>query len=262
MSHDLGTLLDGLASADRAVRDGWAYAELAEGIESGRFDDERPRIRAAALTHLESDEVQARSFAPLMMTWLVITGDRDRAVFDAVARWYPAESDTRGHDDRLGWLHAVAHGADYLGECARAGIATGPQVLDLLAARLLGPGPAWRDQEDARIAHAAVLALGRCTEAEAAAWLDPVIAALDTLEEAADDQQDPGRPPAWLHNTNATCASLYVALAEQPRDGEDDAQVDHADVARAALVRVMSRMTPWLVMPRAGRVASAETPGQ
>ena len=132
----------------------------------------------------------------------------------------------------------------------------------MLAARLLGPGPAWRDQEDARVAHAAVNALGRCSEAEAAAWLDPVTAALAAREETAGALQEAGRPPAWLHNTDATCASLYVALTEQPRDGEADAHVGHADVARTALVRVVSSMTPWLVKPRAGRTASAETPGQ
>lgn len=250
MSHDLSVLLDGLASPDPAVRDGWAYAELAEGTESGRFAEEWPRIRAAALAHLESADVQARTFAPLMLTWLVAAGDRDRGAFDAVARWYPAESDTRGFDDELGWLHAVAHGADYLGECARAGIATGPQVLDLLAARLLGPGTAWRDQEDARVDHAAVIALGRCSEADATAWLDPVITALDTFETAADGEQETGRPPSWLHNLYATCASLYVALSEQPRDGEEDARVDHADATCAALVRILSRMTPWLLRSR------------
>lgn len=250
MSHDLQVLLDGLASADPVVRDGWAYSELAEGIEGGRFAGDWPRIRAAALAHLESADVQARTFAPLMLTWLVAAGDRDRDAFDAVARWYPAESDTRGYTDRLGWLHAVAHGADYLGECARAGIATGSQVLDLLAARLLGPGQAWHDQEDARVAHAAVVALGRCTANEASAWLGPVATALDAFEEAVDDEQATGRPPAWIHNTYSTCTSLYVALSEQPRDGEDNARIDHADATRAALARIVSRMTPWLVMPR------------
>lgn len=89
--HDLRQLLDGLASSDPAVRDGWAYAELAEGIESGRFDGQWPTIRAAARDHLTSDAVQARTFAPLILAWLVDAGDRDRDAFTAVAAWYPAE---------------------------------------------------------------------------------------------------------------------------------------------------------------------------
>lgn len=156
MLHGLQQLLDGLASPDPAVRDGWAYSELAEGIEGGRFEQDRLQIRTAALEHLGSAQVKARTFAPLILAWLIDAGDRNRGAFEAVARWYPAEVDTRGYDDRLGWLHAVAHGADYLGDCAQAHIATRPQILSLLAARLLGPGPAWHDQEGARVAHAAV----------------------------------------------------------------------------------------------------------
>ncbi|MGW5030708.1 DUF2785 domain-containing protein [Streptomyces nigra] len=30
----------------------------------------------------------------------------------AFSAWYPQERDTPGWDDSLGWLHAVAHGAD------------------------------------------------------------------------------------------------------------------------------------------------------
>jgi hypothetical protein len=33
----------------------------------------------------------------------------------AFADWYPAETDLRGYNPELGWLHAVAHGADLLG---------------------------------------------------------------------------------------------------------------------------------------------------
>lgn len=246
MPHSLQTLLDGLSSEDPEVRDGWAYAELAEGIDDGRFDNDWAHIRAAALTHLQSPHVHARTFAPLMLTWLIAAGDRDRGSFEAVARWYLHESDTRGHDDRLGWLHAVAHGADYLGECARAGVATGPEVLDLLAARLVGPGPAWRQQEQARVAHAAVLALADCTEEEASGWLNSVGLALDSL---ADNHMQPatGPPPAWLHNTHTTCTCLYLALSEKPRDGEDPARIEVALAARGALARTASRITPWLV---------------
>jgi hypothetical protein len=32
--------------------------------------------------------------------------------YAAYSAWYPAERVTRGWDDELGWLHAVAHGAD------------------------------------------------------------------------------------------------------------------------------------------------------
>lgn len=54
-----------------------------------------------------------------------------------------------------------------------------------------------------------------------------------------------------MHNAYTTCTSLYVALAEQPRDGESNARVDQGDEVRAALARTLSRMTPWLILPRA-----------
>ena len=247
--HDLGQLLDGLASADPEVRDGWAYRELREAIESGRFDQDRQRIRQAALDHLDSVQVQARTFAPLVLTWLIDAGDRDRAAFETVARWYPAELDTRGYDEQLGWLHAVAHGADYLSRCVKANVASGPEVLELLAARLVGPGPAWRDQEDARVARAAVIALTSCTRQQAAGWLGPVNAAMDDFEQS----EPTGRPPAWINNTYATCTSLYVALSEQPRDGNKNVHVDGADIVRDALARTISRITPWLLTPRIDR---------
>ncbi|HEY6934615.1 MAG TPA: DUF2785 domain-containing protein [Marmoricola sp.] len=252
MSHDLKVLLDGLASEDPAVRDGWAYEELAEGIADGRFSSDLERIRATAVTRLRSTEIQARAFAPLILTWLVDAGDRDRDAFDAVTSWYLAETDTRGYDSHLGWLHAVAHGADYLGTCVVSGIATGPEVLEILARRIVTPGEAWRDQEDARVALAAAHALSLCDQAQSTAWLALLDAALQTFEQSAAQREVGDRPPAWLHNLFSACATLYVVLAEQPRSGEENLDVPHADVVRAGLAQVIARMAPWLFAPAQG----------
>lgn len=250
MSDRLAVLLEGLGSEDPSVRDGWAYEELATGIRDGRFSADHDVIRTTAVARLDADEVQARTFAPLVLAWLVGAGDRDRAAFEAVARWYPAERDTRGYDDRLGWLHGVAHGADYLGACAATGIASGAEVLEVLARRTVAPGSAWRDQEDARVAAAAARALTRCDEAGATAWLEVLDGALGAFEVAAAAGEVAGRPPAWLHNVSALCSTLYVALAEQPRDGAEDLDVPHADLVRARLAEVLARMTPWLIAVR------------
>lgn len=239
MTHSLRVLLDAMTSPDPTIRDGWAYEELAEGITSGQFASSVDLIRRTALVHLRAEQVQARTFAPLILTWLVAAGDRDRDAFESVSAWYLAETDTRGYDEQLGWLHAVAHGADYLGECARAGIASGSEVLPLLARRVIAPGGVWRDQEDARIAHAAVLALATCDAAQATGWLMLISEALDQFENSAAT----GRPPAWLHNVYATCATLYVTLVER---AGDDSSSPAGDVP-AALAGVMSTMTPWLL---------------
>ncbi len=234
MSHDLPALLGGMASADPTIRDGWALEELADGILQGRFAAEHERIRDRMVRHLTAPHVQARTFAPLILLCLVEAGDRDRETFDAVVRWYLGEDDTRGHDDDLGWLHAIAHGADYLGGCVTAGIARGVEVLDILARRMLRPGDVWRDHEDARVARAAVLALRDCDEAESTAWLEQVRRQLGTVDE-------PGRTPAWVHNTSATCTTLYAVLSARR-----DPHVAHRRAACEALERVIFTITPWL----------------
>ena len=251
MAHDVELLLEGLASADPRVRDGSAYEQLAGGIAEGRFESDLELIRATAVARLSSEEIQARTFAPLILTWLVQAGDRDRGAFDAVATWYPAETDTRAFDPRLGWLHGVAHGADYLGACAATEIATGPEVLDLLARRVVAPTDAWRDQEDARVAAAAAQALSHCDAGSCAAWLTILHEALSEFEETASSGDGGGRPPGWLHNVSSTCSVLYVALAEQPRDGDVALDIPHGDVVRRGLAEVLARMTPWLLSSRA-----------
>lgn len=252
MSHDLEDLLEGLASEDPSVRDGWAYEELAEGIADGRFAGDVDLIRDTAVRRLGSPQIQARAFAPLVLAWLVHAGDRDREAFDAVTGWYVAEADTRGHDTRLGWLHAVAHGADYLGACAATGLATGPEVLEVLARRVVTSGEPWRDQEDARVAVAAVQALSRCGTAAPTDWLRILDDALDAFEQTAATRGADGRPPGWLHNLSSTCALLYVALAEQPRNGQEAVEVPHAETVRAGLAEVLARMSPWLLAARTG----------
>jgi hypothetical protein len=236
------------------VRDGWAYAELAEGIRSGRFAADRTVIRESALRSLRSDEIQARTFAPLVLHWLVLAGDRDRTAFDEVADWYVSEADTRGYDDDLGWLHAVAHGADYLAAAAGAGIAGGDEVLELLARRTALPGPVWRDQEDARVAAAVLQAL--CAAHESGhdgvqAFAAPLHEALAAFEAAVADGSATGRPPAWLANVYSTSATLYVAAAEDPLPGEGLDASPWREHLRAALVALLSGMTPWLLAPAA-----------
>src|SRR6202034_786369 len=77
---------------------------------------------------LKDQELQARTFADLILAEVVerdMTSGRATAEAslrwrDAFASWYPAERDLRGWDERLGWLHAVAHGADALAQFGRS----------------------------------------------------------------------------------------------------------------------------------------------
>ncbi len=252
MSHELAELLEGMASPDPLVRDGWAYTELAEGIASGRFATDWDCVRDHAVNSLYSRAVQARTFAPLMLRWLTLAGDRDRVAFDAVAAWYLSEQDTRGYDDDLGWLHAVAHGADYLGTCASARVVHPARVLDLLAKRTTSPGGAWVDQENARVACAALQALAAAHvdgRDGVAALVVPITAALDSFEEATQQPDPRTHPPTWLSNLYSTLTTLYVAVSEHPLP---DSAVDirgWAPRLRHEVASLTSRMTPWLFTP-------------
>ena len=98
------------------------------------------------------------------------------AAFEA---WYPAETDLRGYDQELGWLHAVAHGADLLGAFGRCPQVDPASMLRLAADRLLAPTDyVLRDREDDRLGYAMALTCTRAelTEAESVGWLDPVAA--------------------------------------------------------------------------------------
>uniref|UniRef100_UPI0036D414D2 DUF2785 domain-containing protein n=1 Tax=Sphingopyxis terrae TaxID=33052 RepID=UPI0036D414D2 len=101
------------------------------------WTSETPRPRVS--TH---PDIQARSFAALVLARVL---DRVRAVpqvvaeettdrwYGAFAAWFPAEVDTRGWDDTLGWLHAVAHGADAAAAFASVLPWRGSALLDLCA---------------------------------------------------------------------------------------------------------------------------------
>lgn len=203
-----------MASPDPAVRDGWAYRELAEGILAGRFADDLAEIRRRILTHVDHPQAQARTFAPLVLCRLLRAGERDRSMFEACARWYVHESDTRGYDPELGWLHAVAHGADCLGWCVQVGIAEAEEVFAVLAARTTTEADVWGDQEEARIAAAIVRILRARPDADLGALFGPLTTALTEAERAFAVAEAPFMPPRWLANLQALAHTLYVCGRE------------------------------------------------
>ncbi|MEU2549806.1 DUF2785 domain-containing protein [Streptomyces roseolus] len=129
----------------------------------------------------EDPGIQARAFAPLALDVIVARGDLDPTWPAAFRRWYPAETDLRGHDARLGRLHAVAHGADLPGAFGSRPDVDPGTMLALAAERLVAPtGHVLDQQEDDRLAQGIARTLNRPepTEAEALRRPDPVEAAL------------------------------------------------------------------------------------
>jgi len=242
----LRSLVDDLASPDPAVRDDRAYAALARLVREGALGaDARSWLAVEMLERLDHSRVEARAFAPLVLAALVSAGDFEPGWVEDVTRWYVAEPDLRGHDPVLGWVHAVAHGADFFGACGAAGVGDPAALLDALGLRLVAPTTSvWRDQEDDRLAYAIALVLTRddVDEATAIGWLGH--------SRAMFAAGSPGPVPAEASNTMRTLRSLHVALDEQVlRDGEPVA-VPHGEPVRREIASLLADVTPWFWRPR------------
>ena len=107
-------------------------------------------------------EIQARTFAPLILDAIVSAGVFEASWVPPFERWYVAEEDLRGYDAKLGWLHAVAHGADLLGTLGLHPAVEPVQMLRLGIGRLLTPTQyVLRDMEDDRLGYALAATLTR-----------------------------------------------------------------------------------------------------
>lgn len=234
-------LSEALRSPDPAVRDGQAYTALNRLI---------PNLDPALLRGLGDEmaarftdpQIQARTFAPLVLAWIVEADVFEPAWVAAFAAWYPAETDLRGRDPELGWLHAVAHGSDLLGVFGRYPKTEPAPLLHLATARLLAPTDyLLADQEDDRLAHAIALTLTReeLTAQESVAWLAPI---------AADFTNGKGRPaPAYASNTMRTLRALYVLVDRGVRlvEGDEPVAVNHRDAVKQRLADVLAIVAPF-----------------
>jgi hypothetical protein len=209
-------LLEALCSTDPALRDQQAYPVLTAWIIAGHLDDQLTALGERVTGLLSHPQIQARTFAALILAAL-IHRDTAAAVLDTqtlpywtdrFAAWWLAETDLRGWDDRLGWLHAVAHGADVVGELGlspRLDDKDLARQLDLVSARLLAPTSyVFAHQEDDRVAlaTATVLARPELPAAAATGWLDAVRRCFE------DGHPEP--VPAPVANTMRTLRSLYL----------------------------------------------------
>jgi Protein of unknown function (DUF2785) len=155
----------------------------------------------------------------------------------AFERWYPTETDTRGYEPELGWLHAVAHGADLLGVLGRHPQVASDRMLSLAARRMLaGTDRVWRDQEDDRLGHAIARTLARpgLTVAQSVSWLDVIDQRLAAGE--------PGPVPAFASNTMRTLRMVYPLADRGVRASSAAAaeQLPHRDEVKAVLATSLS----------------------
>jgi Protein of unknown function (DUF2785) len=244
-----------LTSPDPHERDEVAYTELAERVGPGTEDGRLIMIGRRGVSLLGHAEIHARTFGALMVAEAVgrdhATGELDAGSVhgwqDSLCRWYLAEDDLRGWDPTLGWVHAVAHGADALGAFGRSRHTTPERLGGLLAVardRLTASGDVLlAHAEDERVAFATALVLTRpeLSEVHATAWLDPVQAAFAAGE--------PGPLPAWVTNTTHALRSLYLFVDRGVRapDGTDAVlTVPHRRALLDALAHTLRLTFPYL----------------
>jgi hypothetical protein len=241
-----------LAAPDPLVRDDTAYPVLALWTARGVLDAHLEPLGDRMAERLRHDEIQARTFAAMILAWVVLRDARTGHLpagcvprwRDDVAAWWPGEADLRGWDSRLGWLHAAAHGADAVrafGRSPRLDATDLRGLLDLTVDRLFADaGYLFAHGEDDRIAYALASVLTRAELAgdDATAWLDRVGAAVEAGE--------PGPVPAWASNTLRTLAGLYVFADRGVRWYEPDAGALGAVVRLPHAEAVKDRLAPIL----------------
>ncbi|MET9097747.1 DUF2785 domain-containing protein [Streptomyces antibioticus] len=248
VSRLAGELSAMLVSPDPEIRDDHAYTAAARWIREGRLDGVLITLGDTATGRFGHPEIQARTFAPLIIGSVLtrahavpglVPREAAERWYAAFSAWYPAERDTRGWDDSLGWLHAVAHGADAVAVFAKALPDRRTGLLDLCARRMTAPQTDYRyvQLEDARLARALtrVLQAPGLTRKQATGWLDTV--------EKALEGGGPGPVPVWAFNTFATLQSLHLHLT---RGLADEGVPPHAEAVAARAAGILRLPCYWL----------------
>ncbi len=244
---DLAALLDELCvlltSSDPVQRDELGHGILATWLSRGVLDEPlRIALGDEMAGRFTADEIWTRSFTPLILDCLVTYGTFEQRWVEPFTRWYATESDLRGFDTELGWLHAVAHGADLLGTFGRHLEVSPRDMLDLAARRLVATTDLlWGAGEDERLGHAISLTLTHpdLAEVDASAWIAAVAGSWATLE--------PGPPPAWVSNAARTLrVVLTMTLTGTRSDGYETRPLRHAEAVRAELLAALHTLTPHM----------------
>jgi len=236
-----------LVSPDPKVRDDQAYTAAARWIGDGRLDEVLEYLGDTAADRFTHPEIQARTFAPLVLRCVLAravaepgtvpkaAAERWYAPFTA---WYVTERDTRGWDDSLGWLHAVAHGADATAAFAQALPDRRAELLELCARRMTAAADyRYVQLEDARLARAIsrILLIPGLSAEQATGWLTVVAKALEGGGH--------GPVPPWAFNTMATLQSLHLHLT---RGLAEEGIPSHAALVASEVAALLRLPCHWL----------------
>jgi hypothetical protein len=217
-------LIGCLADSDPGIRDGVAFEALqtwmrAKLLSPATVVTLRDRL-VPILTDPEGDGF-ARPFAALVLADVARTDRIDpwmtpaerSALVNAAADYVKGVRDYRGFDDREGWRHGVAHGADLLMQLAynpalvRADL---DRILDAVASQVAPPGHFYRYGEAERLAApvAAIARRGILTQAEWDAWFAAIAAPAPLAQWSDAYRTQDGL--AKRHDTMAFLSFLYL----------------------------------------------------
>lgn len=229
-ADELATVLIGcLASPDPELRDGLAYETLTAWFRGGRLSV--PAMKTIARTLVQNlksgtgevgtDTVFLRSFSALILSEAIRQDSRASyldapefaEVLGAGIAYLPAERDWRGFDNKLGYIHAVAHGSDLLWRLASSSkttVADLQRILDAVASKVAPPGEHFYVYgESERLARVLIFALNRglLDTAWVKSWIKKIAepGSLGSWGNAYSSQASLAR----LHNTKQFVLTLY-----------------------------------------------------
>lgn len=237
-----------LASPDPALRDGIAFEGLQHWMRARQLSD-------ATLLAI-GDDVQARLSAPegpgferpfsaLVLAEVAradrvrtfLTVSRRASLLDASIAYFTAVQDYRGFDDREGWRHGVAHGADVMLQLTlnpAFGKVELMRIRDAVATQIAPLGHFYIYGEGQRLA-APILYMAQRTvfsEAEWTEWLTRVSAPapLRSWSEAYSHNADLAR----VHDLHAFLQAIYIN-ARLDENAADDVLLPGAEAALRSL---------------------------
>ncbi|MPZ63373.1 MAG: DUF2785 domain-containing protein [Propionibacteriales bacterium] len=270
---DLTTeLFDMLGNPDPRTREELAYPVLATWISEGVYDDLLPGIGDGATSGLTTglrgdgdDTVFRRSFSALVLAEVVSRTNAISAVppatlltwGDRVTTWLTRERDLRGFVAGKGWAHAVAHGADVLGQLGRSshfGDAELTVLLDVVGDRVLLPTDyRFHHGEDDRLAYAVMAILHR--NLLPSSVLEPWVSRFGESLQAP--RQVTEWPNATAFNAQTFLRALHLQLGAGVRGqptAADEALFANPPEHRAdlilAIVDALRAASPWLFAQR------------
>jgi Protein of unknown function (DUF2785) len=111
-----------LAAADPAIRDDIAYPVLAIWTSRGVLDGQLAGLGDRLAERMGTGPIYQCTFAAMSLSWVILrdattaelSDEQVLRWLDTFGAWWACETDLRGWDADLGWLHAIAHGADLL----------------------------------------------------------------------------------------------------------------------------------------------------